>query len=113
LIANFNQQFEWWADCLCTKIAWILPAEQSWGPPGTLTAAGYALNGSGGVQLVWRDSTAGGGWNTVAYQATPSPSDGSWSNTIPAPIYHCHTYQAYVNYSGFRSSTFSYNSTCP
>ena len=93
------------------SISWILPAEQSWGPPGTLTAAGYALNGSGGVQLVWRDATVNGNWNTVAYQPTPSPNDGSWSNTIPAPIYHCDTYQAYVNYSGVRSSTFSYNAS--
>jgi hypothetical protein len=89
------------------SVSWVQPAEVSWGTPNTLTAAGYAQNGSGGVQLVWRDETAGTGWNTVAYQATPG-SDGAWSNTIPASN-KCHTYRVYVNYSGVRSPDYVYN----
>jgi len=42
------------------SIAWIQPAETSWGPPNTMTVAGYAQNGAGGVQLVWRDVTING-----------------------------------------------------
>ncbi|HEY0554001.1 MAG TPA: fibronectin type III domain-containing protein, partial [Thermoanaerobaculia bacterium] len=67
-----------------TSIAWIQTAESTWGTPGTLTAAGYATNGTGTVQLVWRErSSTGvwGAWNTVPYQATVSP-DTTWSNTI-------------------------------
>src|SRR5262249_20676875 len=83
------------------------PSAKSWGPPNTLTVAGYAQNGTGGVQMVWRDVTAGGPWNTVAYQPVPA-ADHSWSNTIPSNNY-CHTYQVYANYSGVTSSTFTYN----
>lgn len=91
------------------SIAWIAPAENTWGQPNTMTVAGYARNGCGNVQLVWRDTTIGGPWNVVPGSgAVPSPTDGSWSSTIPSP-YKCHNFQAYVNYSGIKSATFSYN----
>ena len=89
------------------SIAWIQPAETSWGPANTMTVAGYAQNGSGGVQLVWRDATINGPWNVVSWQPPPG-ADNTWSNTIPSP-YRCHNFQAYVNYSGVQSSFFSYN----
>jgi pimeloyl-ACP methyl ester carboxylesterase len=102
-----------------TRIAWIQPAESSWGPPGTLTAAGYATNGSGGVQLVWRErSSTGvwGPWTTVAWQPPPSP-DTTWSNTISSgnPTNRCHWFDAYTNYSGATSPVFHYTGApgCP
>jgi hypothetical protein len=101
------------------SIAWIQRAESSWGPPGTLTAAGYAAGGSGGVQLVWRErSNAGvwGPWTTVAWQPPPSP-DTTWSNTISSgnPTNACHWFDAYVNYSGVTSAVFHYTGApgCP
>jgi hypothetical protein len=84
-------------------VEWVQPSGVSWGPPNTLTAAGLTTNGSGTVQLVWRDMTANGPWNTVGYQA-PLAADGSWSNTIPTGNY-CHNYQVYANYSGATSPT--------
>src|SRR5262249_18076569 len=49
-----------------TSIAWIQPSEASFGPPGTLTVAGYARYGTGGVQMYWRDATSGSPWTPVA-----------------------------------------------
>ncbi len=102
-----------------TSIAWIQPAENTWGPAGTLTAAGYATNGSGTVTLVWRErSTSGvwGGWNTVAYSATVSP-DTTWSNTISSgsPTNKCHWFDAYTTYAGATSPVFHYTgwTGCP
>lgn len=102
-----------------TSIAWIQPAENCWGPAGTLTAAGYAANGTGTVQLVWRErSSTGvwGPWTTVAYQATPS-GDTTWSNTISSgnPTNKCHWFDAYTVYSGVTSAVFHYTGTtgCP
>ncbi|HSG39450.1 MAG TPA: hypothetical protein VLE27_07405, partial [Thermoanaerobaculia bacterium] len=102
-----------------TSIAWIQPAEQAWGPAGTLTAAGYAANGTGNVKLVWRergDNGVWGSWVTVAYQATVSP-DTTWSNTISSgnPTNKCHWFEAYTVYSGVTSATFLYTGTtgCP
>src|SRR4030095_6786568 len=89
------------------SVAWVQPSEYSWGPPNTMTAAGYAQNGTGGVQVLWRDETAGTGWITVPFQATPAV-DGTWSNTLDTSN-RCHTYQLYVNYSGVRSADFVYN----
>lgn len=89
------------------SVAWVQPAEYSWGTPNTMTAAGYAQNGTGGVQMIWRDETAGTGWNTVAYQPLPA-ADGTWSNTLQTSN-RCHTYRVYVNYSGVRSQDFVYN----
>jgi subtilisin family serine protease len=101
------------------SIAWIQPAENSWGPPGTLTVAGYAANGTGGVQLVWRergDNGVWGPWTTVAWQPTPS-ADTTWSNTISSgnPTNKCHHFDAYVNYSGVTSAVFRYTgwTGCP
>jgi hypothetical protein len=92
--------------CGTPSIAWIAPSEFTWGPPNTMTIAGYAQTGCGGVQLVWRDESIGGPWNTVSYQPPPS-SDGTWSNTIPSAN-RCHTYAAYVVYGGAQSPIFRY-----
>jgi Concanavalin A-like lectin/glucanases superfamily/F5/8 type C domain len=89
------------------SVVWVQPAEYSWGPPNTMTAAGLAQNGTGTVQMVWRDETAGTGWVTVPFQATPA-ADGTWSNTLQTSN-RCHTYRVYVNYSGVRSADFVYN----
>lgn len=102
-----------------TSIAWIQKAETSWGPAGTLTAAGYAANGTGTVQLVWRErSGAGvwGAWVTVPFQATPSP-DTTWSNSISSgnPTNACHWFDAYTVYSGVTSAVFHFTGVagCP
>ena len=85
------------------SIAWIQPSASSWGPPNTLTAAGFATGGVGNVALQWRDVTLNGPWNTVAYQAPPDPTNGGWSNTIPSAD-NCHAFQATVQYSGVSAS---------
>jgi hypothetical protein len=90
------------------SVAWVQPSEYTWGPPNTMTVAGYAQNGYGGVQMVWRDTTAGGGENVVAWQPTPDPTNHTWTNTIDSPN-RCHDYSVYVNYAGIRSQTFVYN----
>jgi fibronectin type 3 domain-containing protein len=102
-----------------TSIAWIQTAETSWGPAGTLTAAGYATNGTGGVQLIWRErSSTGvwGAWITDAYQPPPSP-DTTWSNTISSgnPTNKCHWFDAYTVYAGATSAVFHYTGApgCP
>ena len=102
-----------------TSIAWIQPAENAWGPAGTLTAAGYATNGTGNVTLVWRErSSAGvwGPWNTVGYAATVG-TDTTWSNTISSgnPTNKCHWFDAYTIYSGATSPVFHYTgwTGCP
>lgn len=82
---------------------WIQPSALSWGPPNTLTIAGFATGGSGSVALSWRDVTLNGPWNTVAYQAPPNATDGGWSNTIPSPD-NCHVFQATVQYSGLTAN---------
>ncbi len=100
-------------------IVWIQKAESSWGQAGTLTAAGYAANGTGGVQLVWRernDAGVWGSWTTVGYLA-PTLADTSWSNTISSgsPTNACHWFDAYVVYSGVTSATYHYTGApgCP
>ena len=85
-------------------VAWVKPSSASWGPPNTLTVAGYARNGTGSVQMVWRED--GGPWNVVAWQPTPD-SLAQWSNTIPRADY-CHDFDVYANYSGVSSAIFSY-----
>jgi hypothetical protein len=89
------------------EVAWVQPAYASWGAPDTLTVAGYSRNGSGGVEVVWRDVTTGGAWQVVSYQPPPN-ADGTWANTIPTSNY-CHDYEVYVNYSGSTSNTFLYS----
>jgi hypothetical protein len=84
----------------------VKPSEVTFGPPGTLTVAGYAQNGSGGVTMHWRDVTSGGAWNTVAYAPVPDATH-VWYNTIPNSN-NCHTYQVYGVYTGVTSSTFTY-----
>ena len=102
------------------SIAWIQPAESSWGPAGTLTSAGYAEGGTGGgVQLFWRERNSAGvwsSWSPVAYQPWPA-ADTTWSNTISSgsPTDKCHWFDAYVKYSGITSDIFSYRGApgCP
>lgn len=89
------------------EVAWVKPAYVTWGSPNTLTVAGYARNGSGGVQVRWRDVTTGGPEQVVSFLATPA-GDGTWSNTIPTSNY-CHDYEVYVVYSGSTSNTFFYS----
>jgi hypothetical protein len=89
------------------SIAWVQPSEFTWGPPNTMTVAGYAQDGFGNVQMVWRDLTTAGPWNTVPWEAIPDPATHTWSNTIDSP-YRCHDYEVYVNYSGIRSAPFIY-----
>ncbi len=102
-----------------TSIAWIKTAESTWGPAGTLTAAGYAANGSGGVQLVWRERNSSGSWGawvTVSYQPIPV-ADTTWSNTISSgnPTDVCHWFDAYTVYSGVTSAVFHFTGVagCP
>ena len=89
------------------SIAWVQPAEcAGFGPAGTLTVAGYAHNGTGTVQMYWKDRTIGGSWIPVAY--TPTPDAGHvWYNTIPSATYS-HTYDVYAVYSQATSPTFTY-----
>ena len=102
-----------------TSIAWIQKAETSWGPAGTLTAAGYAANGTGTVQLNWRERSSSGVWGAwvaVPFQATPS-GDTTWSNTISSgsPTNACHWFDAYTVYSGVTSAVFHFTGApgCP
>jgi hypothetical protein len=88
------------------SVAWVQPSGVTWGPPNTLTVAGYAGNGTGTVQMQWRDASINGAWTTVSYQA-PLMSDGTWTNTIPVSNY-CHDYQVKATYSGVTSATFTY-----
>jgi hypothetical protein len=90
-----------------SQVFWVQPSGVTWGPPNTLTVAGLAGNGTGGVQMTWRDRTANGPWTTPAWAPAPSPSDGSWSNTIPTSNY-CHDYDVFVTYAGGRSRPFAY-----
>jgi hypothetical protein len=102
-----------------TSIAWIQTAESSWGPAGTLTAAGYAANGTGTVQLVWRERSSTGVWGSwVTADNHPTPgADTTWSATITSgnPTNKCHWFDAYTVYSGVTSATFHYTgaSGCP
>lgn len=94
------------------SIAWIKPAEDAWGPAGTLTAAGYAANGTGRVQLVWRERSSSGTWGpwtATTFQALPADNT-TWSNTISSgnPTNVCNWFDAYVNYSGVTSEVFHY-----
>ncbi|HEX7315768.1 MAG TPA: hypothetical protein VF297_17755 [Pyrinomonadaceae bacterium] len=89
-----------------TSVAWVIPSEFSWGPPDTMTVAGYAQGGFGGVKMFWLDASASGTWKEVAWQPTPS-ADGTWSNTIPSSN-RCHDYWVYVKYAGVTSDMFPY-----
>ncbi|HEX7330044.1 MAG TPA: Calx-beta domain-containing protein [Pyrinomonadaceae bacterium] len=98
--------------CPFTSVAWVEPSELTWGPPNTMTVAGYAFNGSGGVELWWRDVTETGpfsqSFNRVEWQAIPSATDHTWSNTIPSSK-KWHTFEVFVRYSGYESSRFIYD----
>ena len=95
-----------------SSMFWIQPeASAGYGPPGSLIVAGYAYGGStcGGVQLWWRDVTAGGWWNVVSYQPYPG-TNGVWLNAIPN-VNAFHQYAAYAVYSGATSATCNYPGT--
>lgn len=74
----------------------------------SLTVTGAARNGSGGVQLFWRDASVNGAWNTVAAQPVPATADGSWSNSFPTAN-PCHRYETYPRYAGATYPVRSYN----
>lgn len=88
------------------SVAWVQPAEYTWGPANTMTVAGYARGGFGGVKMFWLDASASGNWREVAWAPEPSP-DGTWSNTIPSSN-RCHDYWVYVKYAGVTSDLFVY-----
>lgn len=94
--------------CPVASVAWVAPSESTWGPPNTLTVAGHAFNGSGGVEMIWKDKTENGALTSVGWQPTPNPTDHTWSNTIPSPN-KCHEFEVYVRYSGYESRHFIYN----
>lgn len=85
------------------SVAWIQPSARSWGPANTLTVAGLATGGIGTVALQWRDVTFNGPLNSVAFQATPDPTSGGWSNTIPSAD-NCHAFQATAQYTDLSAS---------
>ncbi|HEU0014535.1 MAG TPA: hypothetical protein VFQ45_12670 [Longimicrobium sp.] len=89
------------------KVAWVQTSAATWGPPNTLTAAGWARNGSGGVQLQWRDATTASALTTTSYAAEVALGDASWSNTVPVSNY-CHNYQVRAVYSGVTSPIASF-----
>ncbi|HYH79841.1 MAG TPA: hypothetical protein VEX86_08585, partial [Longimicrobium sp.] len=96
------------------SVLWVQPAEETWGPAGTQTAAGNAAGGTGGVRLEWRDVTfatsitaTSPAWNTVSYEA-PVDANNNWSNSIPSP-YTCHTFQTRATYFGVTSAISSHN----
>ncbi|MFL5538262.1 MAG: hypothetical protein ACJ8J0_04690 [Longimicrobiaceae bacterium] len=90
------------------SVVWVQPAEASWGQPNTLTAAGHANGGTGGVKLEWRDVTftSNPSWIAVSYEA-PLDANASWSNTVPTP-YDCHTIQVRATYFGVTTPVFTY-----
>lgn len=94
------------------SMIWMQPeASAGYGPPGSLIVAGHAQGGStcGGVQLWYRDVTAGGWWSLVSYQPPPD-SSGTWLNSIPK-VNAFHQYAAYAVYSGATSATCNYPGT--
>jgi len=88
------------------SVTWVQPSGVTYGPPNTLTVQGLAYRGTGTVQMVWRDDTVNGPWNTVTAQSTPD-GNNIWANTIPSSNY-CHSYDVFARYSGVTSSTFTY-----
>lgn len=96
------------ASTVQTSVIWIQPQTSAgFGPPGSLIVAGSATGGTGGVQMVWRNVSAGGSWIVESYQPVPG-SNGIWYHSIPNANYFS-LYDVYVNYSGKTSSTCRYN----
>lgn len=100
--------------CPVASVAWVEPSDLTWGPSNTLTVAGYAFNGSGGVELWWRDVTdsppftGSPVYNQVEYQPIPNSTDHAWSNTIPSTN-KWHLFEVFVKYSGYQSRHFLYD----
>ena len=92
--------------CESAKVIWIQPQTTAgFGPPGSLIIAGNAQNAPSGtgVQLYWRDVTAGGGWNLVGYAPPPDPTSHLWYNSFPANF--SHTYSVYAVYDAVSTSS--------
>ncbi|HEU0013856.1 MAG TPA: hypothetical protein VFQ45_09235 [Longimicrobium sp.] len=89
------------------QVVWVRPAESSWGPANTQTAAGHAAGGQGTVRVEWRDVTftSNPAWSLAGDVALDAGN--SWSATLPSP-YDCHTFQVRATYFGFTSSVFTY-----
>lgn len=89
------------------SVAWVIPSEYTWGPPNTMTVAGYAQGGFGGVKMSWLDASEPGNRTPVEWEPIPSSADNTWSNTIPAAN-RCHDYWVYANYAGVNAPMFVY-----
>jgi hypothetical protein len=93
-----------------SQLIWIqTQASAGYGPPGSLIVAGHATGGSpgAGVQLWWRDVTAGQtNWSLASY-APPPDSNGIWVNAIPSVNYN-HVYTAVAIFSGAASNYCTY-----
>src|ERR1700704_1330991 len=72
-------------------------------PPATLVVAGSAsgLPAGAGVQLFWRDQSAGGAWAELAY-APPPAANGIWYNPITG-IDTSHVYEVFAFSDGVES----------
>ncbi len=90
------------------SMVWMAPAAAAgFGPAGSLVVAGDASGAPAGtgVQVYWRDVTAGGPWTLLSY--TAPVTNGSWANSI-ANANDSHEYAAYATYGGSTSSTCTY-----
>jgi Bacterial Ig domain/Metallo-peptidase family M12 len=90
------------------SMVWMAPAAAAgFGPAGSLVVAGDASGAPAGtgVQLYWRDITAGGPWTLLSY--TAPVTNGSWANSIANASY-THEYAAYATYGGSTASTCTY-----
>ncbi len=93
------------ANAVTSTMIWIQPeAAAGYGPPGSLIVAGSVAGGpaGAGVQLWFRDVTAGGGWIVAGTLATPG-SNGIWVNAIPNAN-DFHQYAAYAVFDGATST---------
>jgi hypothetical protein len=92
-----------------TRVIWIQPySTPGVGSPGSLIVAGSAENAPPGygVQMWYRDVTAGTGWVLRPY-APPPDSNGIWLNEIPNANFS-HVYQVQVTYDVVTSAVCSY-----
>jgi hypothetical protein len=96
------------ANPVTSTMIWMQPeASAGYGPPGSLIVAGSASGGpNSGVQLWWRDVTAGGAWTLVGYGAAPG-NGGVWVNAIPN-VNDFHQYAAYAVFNGVTSKVCVY-----
>jgi hypothetical protein len=90
------------------RVIWIQPySSPGVGSPGSLIVAGSAENAPGyGVQMWYRDVTAGTNWVLHPYAPLPD-SNNIWMNEIPNANYS-HVYEVQVSYDVVTSPTCSY-----